>query len=40
MNELKIDLLPPDPPTWPFDPALIILPLAGLLSALLLYLFL
>ncbi len=34
--ELKIDLMPPEKNAWPVDPALILLPLAGLLSAALL----
>jgi len=34
--DLKIDLLPQEKSAWPMDPALILLPLAGLISALVL----
>lgn len=36
MVDIKIDLLPPEKSAWPVDPALILLPLAGLISALVL----
>ena len=36
--ELNIDLTPKDPPQWPVDPALVVLPLGGLLSAFMLFL--
>lgn len=32
-TELIIDLLPEEKSAWPVDPALILLPLAGLVSA-------
>ena len=38
-HEIQVDLLPVEKSAWPMDPALILLPLAGLLSAALLLIF-